>query len=484
MLIIRDAQLEVLRHARHAAFAARVEAHLRSSFPAHAGSLPAAQLHGVVLALLRTGAGYGFSTERDLLLFCTLAAADQLLFVLAKVPAWTHRVLSDAEVFSPSERLNRCAAEYGYRLRMAATALAGTPRRMTTPPQTDQGVASANQQDPDQLDRSVALAQQAPAHVPADPVSACPLRQRHVLEAVLLDEAGEPVYDVLVLLLRAPGYGLQTRTDVHGRARFDGVPPGSYQLTLPRLDTEAWQLVSQQGLPDKGQGDAAWARVTPPSTEGQLHTVVSGDCIASLAFGQGLLPQTVWDDARNQHLHQANRSMYLLISGDVVYLPAPRQKMISVTVDTRYTLRRNAVPELLDIRLVDFQQNGRAGLPYRLTVETGEGVPVPARSGVTDAAGLLREPIPPSALRATLVLQDEEGEEEVLELELGELNPLEDLRGVQGRLRALQFPCPLNGELDEQTQNALAAFQATWGLTVTRTADDATRGKLEELFGS
>jgi peptidoglycan hydrolase-like protein with peptidoglycan-binding domain len=68
---------------------------------------------------------------------------------------------------------------------------------------------------------------------------------------------------------------------------------------------------------------------------------------------------------------------------------------------------------------------------------------------------------------------------------LGDLDPIEEFRGIQGRLRNLGFSCGrLDGKPGPRTEAALKEFQHQYDLDVTGKVDGQTRDKLKELHQS
>jgi hypothetical protein len=208
------------------------------------------------------------------------------------------------------------------------------------------------------------------------------------------------------------------------------------------------------------------------------HLVQPGECLASIAFEHGFLPETLWRDPANAGLRSQRKNLCLLVPGDKVFIPDPSLEGNRQPAGKRCVFRRKAVPEKLRIRLLDAEAKPRANLVYRLTIE---GV---LRKGRTNPEGLLEEPIPPGARKGILTLGEGDTEEEYL-LRLGRLQPVSELAGVQARLNNLGCPCGAeDGVLNAATRNALKAFQADQKLPVTGDPDATTRNKLAELHRS
>lgn len=96
--------------------------------------------------------------------------------------------------------------------------------------------------------------------------------------------------------------------------------------------------------------------------------------------------------------------------------------------------------------------------------------------GQTDSDGKIDQAIPGET--STAILSFGDGSERY-SVAIGELDPLEETRGVQHRLNRLGCDC--GGEIGEATRDALRRFQRVQGLTESGEADDETKVKLGAL---
>jgi N-acetylmuramoyl-L-alanine amidase len=204
------------------------------------------------------------------------------------------------------------------------------------------------------------------------------------------------------------------------------------------------------------------------------HTVAQGDCIASIAFDNGLFWQTVWDDGANAALKEKRKDLYTLLPGDVVTVPDIREKDQNCPTDRRHRFRLKGVPAHVRVRLLELDGTPRANLAYQLVVD---GV---ANEGSTDSDGALMQTIPPDARSGSLLLI---ASGELFDLDLGHLDPIDTVTGVQGRLRGLgHYGGPLDGEQSPQLAAAIQDFQMATGLEPLGLLDDQTRDKLREIW--
>lgn len=202
------------------------------------------------------------------------------------------------------------------------------------------------------------------------------------------------------------------------------------------------------------------------------YVVQQGDCISSVAYRFGFFPDTLWNHPGNSSLKRQRRDPNVLLAGDVIHVPDLRGRQLDVAAAKRHRFRRKGVPEKLRIRIEDEEGNPVADAPYTITIDHVQ------RSGTTDSEGWVIEGIAPDAQNGRLVVGPK-GHEQEHELKLGHLDPIEELTGVQARLRNLGYDCPVDGELGEETREALLHFQRERALEETGEPDDTTREALQ-----
>lgn len=201
----------------------------------------------------------------------------------------------------------------------------------------------------------------------------------------------------------------------------------------------------------------------------QQHTVREGEDMVSIAEEYGFFWETLWTHADNASLRAEREDPFALAPGDVVAIPEKEPKHETAATGTVHRFRRRGATTELRLQLFKGERP-RAREDYELDVDGT------ARTGTTDGAGVLVERIPLDAREGTLTIGPDEA---VYTLQLGGLPPLSEPAGVQARLNALGFDCGRSdGTMDEQTAEALRAFQRWCGLEPTGEADDETRRHL------
>jgi hypothetical protein len=204
------------------------------------------------------------------------------------------------------------------------------------------------------------------------------------------------------------------------------------------------------------------------------HVVASGDCIASIAFAYGHVPDTVWNDPANETLRSERESGYVLEAGDVVSVPDLRAKAADVATDVRHVFRRVAVPDRLRVVLKDADGKPRAGIDYVVEIDT-----MAPQAGTTGDDGLVEAWIAPAAPSGVLRIVGE-GD---IPLELGGLDPVTTDAGVRARLRNLGYLATVDAS-DADYLLALVQFQQQASLDARAEITDACRQALVQMHGS
>jgi len=204
------------------------------------------------------------------------------------------------------------------------------------------------------------------------------------------------------------------------------------------------------------------------------HTVKQGECLESIAHQYGFFWQTLWNDPNNAALKAKRKDPNVLLAGDSVFVLEKRAAEKAGATEERHRFRRKGVPSVFQLQLFR-QDEPRAKEPYVLDID---GTLI---TGTTNSNGVLRCVIPPDAKVGKLQLT--RSAEEFL-LDLGHLDPVDELTGMQARLKNLGFyRGQVDGLLGPQTEQAIRAFQEKHGLSVTGKNDDATRRKLQDMHG-
>ncbi|HWA24631.1 MAG TPA: peptidoglycan-binding domain-containing protein [Lacunisphaera sp.] len=204
------------------------------------------------------------------------------------------------------------------------------------------------------------------------------------------------------------------------------------------------------------------------------HRIEQGECVANVAELNGFFPKTVWDHPDNAALKKKRGDPYSLLPGDMLAIPDKRLKEVAGTPEKRHRFTRKGVPEKLRVRFC-VGQKPRANARYKLEVD-GQLI-----HGTTDRDGWLECAISPNAHSARIYFDDSR---DPIVLDLGHLDPIEEISGIQGRLTNLGFyRGPMDGILGPDLEAALVDFQVAKKIEVTGRPDDATKKALLEAYG-
>ena len=247
-------------------------------------------------------------------------------------------------------------------------------------------------------------------------------------------------------------------------------PPDDFEDESQSPDELVEQTVEQF---DDVEEESKLVQETGPAGSGEKE-VQQGECVSSIAMDTGHFWETLCE--ANPVLRDIRDDLNVLLKGDRLTVPPLRRKEKPGNTEQHHRFRRRGWPEILRIRLVDEDGEGRAEIPYVLIVD-GE-----QRAGTTDPNGELKEPIAPNAREGMLIVGEEKLE---FPLQLGNLDPVTEITGVQQRLANLGFDCgPADGLIGPRTRAALTDFQYFEDLKPTGRMNDATRNRLDERYRS
>ncbi len=212
---------------------------------------------------------------------------------------------------------------------------------------------------------------------------------------------------------------------------------------------------------------------------GTEYKVRKGDCLFSIAERHSFFWQTLWDHSRNAELRESRKNPNVLCEGDNVFVPDREEKTLDIETEQCHRFRKKGVPYLIRFRLLK-EGEPRATLRYVFTLENKN------YEGMSDDDGFVEILVPRTSGQGKLTLYENEEEEaeEKYTLNVGYLDTVDTLTGIQQRLRNLGFPCKVSGTMDEGTKLAIASFRRKHGPEGPGEIDDALRERLQELHSS
>lgn len=221
------------------------------------------------------------------------------------------------------------------------------------------------------------------------------------------------------------------------------------------------------------------------------YTVRTGDCLSSIAAEHGFDDwRLIYDAPANEAFRNKRPNPNLIYPGDTLIIPdtKPRKLLRPTAATHTITVHRERTWLRLQLKVHE---------PHHYLLEVG----AERYTGVTDGSdviahpidakehsGTLRywpvEPVPGSAGTNEVTADSVEPPSDAISwtLSIGALDPVEEVSGIQGRLRNLGYYAgEVSGDLDEPTQGAVRRFRVDHQLSDTSDLDQALRDKLVQV---
>ncbi len=206
------------------------------------------------------------------------------------------------------------------------------------------------------------------------------------------------------------------------------------------------------------------------------YVVRQGDCLSSIASRYGFADfHTIYDDPANADFKKLRPDPNLIYPGDVLVIPDTTPPAFTVATGKAYSFMVKAPSARLSL-----QAEVQGAHHYRLVVGAK------TYTGQTDGSAPIEHHIAADAATGRIELwpatSGNGNAEQGLfgwDLQLGALDPIEELSGVQSRLANLgYYNGPVDGQENDDLALAAARFQDDEGLSATGEIDDDTRAAL------
>lgn len=213
----------------------------------------------------------------------------------------------------------------------------------------------------------------------------------------------------------------------------------------------------------------------------EIHTVVQGECLSSIAhhFGFGDW-HTIYDDPHNADFKAKRPDPNLIYPGDELYIPDFTPRHEGCETDKHHNFKLLVKPTYLNLRIQDAADRAIANAHYALSLLD----PELALNGKTDNDGWIKHLVPPNAQFGTLRVWPNPDDHKTFfqwEVRLGHLDPLDTVSGVKGRLNNLGYDCgDIDDTQDDQYDQAVRQFQQDHDLKVDGIVGPKTRHMLKK----
>jgi len=207
------------------------------------------------------------------------------------------------------------------------------------------------------------------------------------------------------------------------------------------------------------------------------HEVKQGECIETIAHRAGLPWEVVWNHPSNASLKSLRKNPNVLSPGDVVNIPDMSAQPFSIETGKTHTFAlARAETTRIDV-VFAYAGKPRANEDCIVKVPGLDDI-----SATTKDDGRLALDLPAETKRVTVCMKSDGL---TFEFDLGYIDPIVTIAGVQGRLRALGYSCGRDsGVLGMATRQAIFRFRKDQGLAASTELNDELRAKLEEAFGA
>ena len=210
------------------------------------------------------------------------------------------------------------------------------------------------------------------------------------------------------------------------------------------------------------------------------HVVKQGQDMFSIAYQYGI---SSWEDLYNHSLNKRLKEIRsdpsCLYPGDIVYIPDLEPIKYVLSTDQIHQLKIKIPKAKLNLRFLDAQGNPIANKPYQL-VAAGE-----VFIGNTTGDGVIEQEFSMKAKRAQISVWDDDpnGEPICYDLDVGHLDPIDEVSGMQARLNSLGIDSGnTDDDLGPMTLQAVKDFQKDAGMEETGVVDENFLGELKKKF--
>ncbi len=213
----------------------------------------------------------------------------------------------------------------------------------------------------------------------------------------------------------------------------------------------------------------------------KTHIVKKSECFASIAQKYGFHDaEIIYNDPANSELRSKRDNLHVLVEGDLIYIPEKLNKTRKLAANSAVTFTVKGLLTELHLVIEGTDAKPLCNKLYELEV-AGE-----LYSGKTDDNGCIRQKVPASGevAKLSVYLSDDLKDNLYWRLQMGCLEPVDTLSGVQARLNNLGFNAGIeDGEFGEKTEQAIFAFKQLHNLSGGTEIDQTFTNALKSEYG-
>jgi len=211
----------------------------------------------------------------------------------------------------------------------------------------------------------------------------------------------------------------------------------------------------------------------------KIHTVKQGEDMVTIAAQYHVADwQSIYDHPANQRLKEMRPDPMYFYPGDIIYIPDLEPEIFNLATDQSHTLTVDVPKNEFSLSLGDEMGQPFANADYEMVYGN-----ITIKDKL-DGNGMLKQIIPAHVTHAKLtVWHNPDAPNECLEYELnfGDMDPVDEISGIQLRLQNLGYNIgAVDEDFGEISSDALSQFQADRGIDVTGVLDQATIDELKK----
>ncbi len=215
-----------------------------------------------------------------------------------------------------------------------------------------------------------------------------------------------------------------------------------------------------------------------------VHTVQQGETLNRIARQYKFISgEKIYNHEDNAEFRELRNDPNVIYPGDQINIPDKEDKVVWGSTNQTHVFRvKRPVIETFRVRIQNKSGKPWVGKRVTLTVGgqsfdapiSGDGIVSIDLPNGDESGGELN----------VFMNSNSDQPTHTFEVQLGHLDPVQELSGVQARCNLLGFECGVaDGIMGRKTRAGVKEFQAAHGLDVDGVPGPMTKGKLEEVYG-
>lgn len=215
-----------------------------------------------------------------------------------------------------------------------------------------------------------------------------------------------------------------------------------------------------------------------------VHTVQQGETLNRIARQYDFVSgEKIYNHEDNAEFRELRNDPNIIYPGDQINIPDKEDKVDWGSTNKIHVFRvKRPVTEIFRVRIQN--KTGKPWIGKRVTLTVGgESFDAPIGGDGIVSIGLPNGNESGGELKV-FMNTNSDVPTHIYDVQLGHLDPVQELSGVQARCNLLGCECGVaDGIMGRKTRAGVKEFQAANGLDVDGVPGPMTKGKLEEVYG-